>query len=76
MSIENLPVGTNVFAFSRARTDRGIEYSFESRDGGWNLVLKGKTLPGAKYYLNDRPVAFTSAGIRMSGRKNHVRVIP
>jgi glycogen debranching enzyme len=75
MSIENLPVGTNVFSFSRAKTSRGIEYGFEARDTGWNSVLKGNDLPGAKYYLNGSPVAFTSAGIRMSGRKNRVLVV-
>jgi glycogen debranching enzyme len=75
MSIEDLPVGTNTISFSRAKTGRGIEYSVEAKESGWTFVLKGKALPGAKYYLNGRPVAFTSSGIRMSGRKNQVLVI-
>jgi hypothetical protein len=75
MSIEDLPVGTNSVSFSRAKTGRGIEYDVEAKDGGWSFVLKGKALPGARYYLNGRPVAFTSAGIRMSGRRNHVLVV-
>jgi glycogen debranching enzyme len=75
MSIENLPIGTNTVSFSRAKTDRGIEYRVEAKDNGWDFVLKGQELPGAKYYLNGRPVSFTTSGIRMSGRKNHVLVV-
>jgi hypothetical protein len=75
MSIEDLPVGTNSVSFSRAKTDRGIEYGVEARERGWTFVLKGKASPGARYYLNGRPVAFTSSGIRMSGRKNLVLLV-
>ena len=75
MSIDNLPIGTTVVSFSRAKTARGIEYEIEAEDDGWTLVLRGAELSGARYYLNGRPVAFTSAGIRMSGRKNHVLVV-
>jgi glycogen debranching enzyme len=75
MSIENLPVGTTAVSFSRARTARGIEYTFEAKDNGWHFVFWGRALPGAKYYLNGRPVAFDSAGIRMSGRKNRLLVV-
>jgi glycogen debranching enzyme len=74
ISIDDLPIGTNMVSFSRARTGRGIEYGFEARENGWSFVLKGKELPGARYYLNGKPVSFTSSGIRMSGRKNHVLV--
>jgi hypothetical protein len=72
MSIEDLPVGTTKVSFSRAKTGKGIEYTFEAKDDGWHFVFKGKALPRIKYYLNGKPVAFTSAGIRMSGRKNQV----
>jgi hypothetical protein len=75
MSIEDLPVGTTRVSFSRARTGRGIEYGFQVKEDGWNVVLKGRGLPGAKYYLNGKPVSFSSSGIRMSGRKNHVLVV-
>jgi glycogen debranching enzyme len=75
MSIEDLPVGTNLVSFSRARTDRGIEYGFEAKENGWNFVFKGKESPGAKYYVNGRPISLTSSGIRMSGRHNHVLVV-
>jgi glycogen debranching enzyme len=75
MSIQDLPVGTNLISFSRAQTGRGIEYGVESRENGWHFLLKGKELPEAKYYVNGKLVAFTSGGIRMSGRKNHVLVV-
>ena len=75
MSIEELPIGTNLISFSRARTARGIEYDIEAKEEGWHFVLKGKALPGAGYFLNGRPVAFTPSGIRMDGRKNRVLVI-
>jgi len=76
MSIEDLPVGTNLISFSRAKTEKGIEYAIEARERGWKFVLKGKALAGAKYYLNGRPVAPDSTGIRMSGTKNRVLVVP
>ncbi|PYM53227.1 MAG: amylo-alpha-1,6-glucosidase, partial [Candidatus Rokuibacteriota bacterium] len=72
MSVEDLPVGTTRISFSRAKTDKGIEYRFESMDDGWRFVFKGKPPPRSKYYLNGKPVALTSDGIRMSGRKNQV----
>jgi glycogen debranching enzyme len=75
ISIDDLPVGPNLVSFSRARTGRGIEYDFEARQTGWSFVLKGKNLPGARYYLNGRPVSFTGSGIRMSGKRNHVLVV-
>ena len=75
MSIEDLPVGTNLVSFSRAKTGRGIEYRVEAKRTGWSFILKGKASPGAKYYVNGRAVAFTAAGIRMNGRRNHVLVV-
>jgi hypothetical protein len=77
MSIEDLPVGANLISFSRAQTGKGIEYAVEAKESGWRFVLKGKALAdGAKYYLNGRPVVPDSSGIRMSGRKNRVLVVP
>jgi glycogen debranching enzyme len=76
MSIEDLPVGTNLVSFSRAKTARGIEYRIDAKENGWSFILKGKGSPGATYYVNGRPVAFTAAGIRMSGRRNRVVVAP
>jgi hypothetical protein len=62
-------------ADARARTARGIEYSFGAKDDGWQLVFKPKFLAHAKYYLNGQPVTPTSRGIRMSGKKNLVVVV-
>jgi glycogen debranching enzyme len=76
MSIEDLPVGTNLISFSRAKTEKGIEYAVEARESGWKFVLKGEALGGAKSYLNGRPVAPDSSGIHMSGTKNRVLVVP
>jgi hypothetical protein len=73
--IEDLPVGGNLLSFSRAKTDRGIEYGIESRDSGWTFVLRAKEVSGAKYHLNGRPVRVTPSGIHMSGRKKHVLVV-
>ena len=73
--IDDLPVGTNLVSFSRARTDKGIEYQVDATQGGWSFVLKGKALPGARYFLNGRPVSFTASGIEMRGRRNHVLVV-
>lgn len=74
VSIENLRVGANTISFSRAKTSKGIEYTVDAKEGGWNFVLRGTEMPGARYYLNGRQVSFTSSGIRMSGRKNHLLV--
>jgi hypothetical protein len=74
--IDDLSVGTNRVSFSRARTGKGVEYGFEGTQSGWSFVLRVKDVPGARYYLNGRPVAFAAAGIRMTGKKNHVLVRP
>jgi glycogen debranching enzyme len=76
MSIEDLPIGTNLVSFSRAKTSRGIEYQVEAKENGWSFVLRGNALAGAKHYLNGRPVSLTSSGIRMSGTKSHLLVVP
>jgi hypothetical protein len=72
MSIEDLPVGANLISFERARTEKGIEYRIEGKKRGWRFVLRPDQSPGAKYYLNGKPVTADSSGIRMSGGKNHV----
>jgi len=75
IGIEDLPVGTNLVSFSRSKTDQGIQYNIEAKQNGWHFVLLARALPGARYFLNDRPVAFPSSGIRMGGRKNRVLVV-
>jgi len=76
VSIENLPVGSNTISYSRARTAKGIEYVVNAKEDGWNFVLRGTAMYGAKYYLDGRMVSLDSAGIRMSGRENHLLVVP
>jgi glycogen debranching enzyme len=75
ISISDLPVGTNVISFSRAKTEKGIEYVVDAKQNGWNFVVKGQTTPGARVLVNGREVAGTSSGIPLKGRKNHVLVI-
>jgi hypothetical protein len=75
VSVENLPIGTNTISFSRAKSARGIEYGIDAKDGGWNFVLRIAEVPGARYYLNGRLIAFATAGIRMSGRRNQLLVV-
>ncbi len=75
MSLENLPVGSNVISFSRSRTAAGVIYEISAKENGWSFVLKEQAAPGAQYFLNGRPVnSPQSAGIRMNGRKNRVLV--
>jgi hypothetical protein len=76
MSIEHLPVGTNTISFSRRKTGKGVEFRIDARESGWTFVLRGKAPPGARYYVNGRAAAFTSSGIRMTGRTNRVLAVP
>jgi glycogen debranching enzyme len=76
MSIEDVAVGTNLVSFARAKTTRGIEYNIEAKQDGWSFILKGDLPAGAKYHVNGKPVSFSPSGIRMSGRRNQVLVVP
>jgi hypothetical protein len=75
MSIDALPIGSNVVSFSRAKAKSGVEYDFAGAADDWTFVLKVPEVPGAKYYLNGKPVPFTVSGIRMQGRRNQVLVV-
>jgi glycogen debranching enzyme len=74
MRIADLPVGSNVISFAARREAKGIEYTFDSKDASWTLVLQDST-PGATYHLNGKPVAASGEGIRMTGRRNRVLVV-
>jgi hypothetical protein len=45
IAIEDLPGGTTMVSFSRARTTKGIEYRIEAKHDGWNFILKGRGVP-------------------------------
>ena len=60
---------------SGSKTSRGIEYRVRTAEGGWNFVLKGAAIPGAKYYLNGRAVSFPASCIPMSRKENLVLVV-
>ena len=74
MSIEALPIGTNLVSFSRARTAEGVAYDIEAKEDGWSFVLRDPALPNSRYSLNGRPIDSSPAGIRMQGRKNRVLI--
>ena len=76
ISIEDLPVGNTLMSFSRARTARGVEYTVAARDTGWKFRLKEVALPGARFFLNGKPVSAPGGEIALSGRKNHLLVVP
>ncbi|HEX6433767.1 MAG TPA: hypothetical protein VFZ87_05980, partial [Gemmatimonadales bacterium] len=75
LSIEDVPVGSNLISFSREKTRRGVGYTIGSKAAGWNFVLKGIAVPGATYYLNGKPVSLPAGGLRMSGPKNQVLIV-
>ena len=75
ISIADLPVGTNVISFSRAKTEKGIEYVVRAKQDGWNFVVKGKAFPGARYYVNGAEVAATPSGFQLKGKKNQVLIV-
>ena len=66
IGIEDLPVGSNRFSFSRRRTERGIEYSVSGKEKGWTVVVKPDAGPEVDYFLNGQPVKFNSSGIRIT----------
>jgi glycogen debranching enzyme len=74
ISIEDLPIGSNLISFSRVRTGEGVVYEIEAREDGWSFVLREKALPNTKYFLNGRPTIPSPSGIRMKGKKNRVLI--
>jgi glycogen debranching enzyme len=74
ISIEDLPIGTNLVSFSRTRTGEGVIYDIEAKENGWSIVLREAALPNSRYFLNGRPTDSSASGIRMEGRKNRVLI--
>ena len=74
MSIEALPVGTNTISFAWVETARGAEYSIEAEQDGWTFTVEVPA--GGTYYLNGAQVTPTADGIRMSGTRNQLLVVP
>ena len=74
MSVEDLPIGTDLVSFSRAKTAKGVIYDIESKENGWTFFLQDPAAPGSRYFLNGRPVPASPSGIRMSGKKNQVLI--
>jgi glycogen debranching enzyme len=74
ISIEDLPVGTNVVSFSRGRTEKGIVYDIDSKEDGWTFILKAGGSATAKYFLNGKPIHASASGIRVGGKSNRVLI--
>src|SRR5258708_38318761 len=74
ISIQDLPIRTNLVSFSRTRTGKGVIYDIEAKENGWSFVLREPALPNSRYFLNGRPANSSSSGIRMEGRKNRVLI--
>jgi glycogen debranching enzyme len=74
ISVEDLPVGTNLVSFSRTRTEKGVIYDIEGRENGWRFVLREKGSPNARYFLNGKPTNPSSSGVQMGGRTNEVLI--
>jgi hypothetical protein len=74
LSIDDLPIGTNLVSFAGARTPKGMEYTIESQDSGWTFELQPADSAGARYYLNGKSISPGSAGIRMNGKRNQVLI--
>ncbi len=75
ISIANLPIGTNLIAFSRARTAGGVVYDVAATDGGWSLVLREPARRNTRYFLNGKLIRPSSSGIRMQGTSNRVLIV-
>jgi hypothetical protein len=67
-------VGTNRISFARARTDGGIEYRIDGKESGWRFVLREKSVPGARYSLNGKPISPDSTGVTMTERQNRLLI--
>jgi glycogen debranching enzyme len=74
VSIEDLPVGTNLISFSRARTEKGVLYEVAAKERGWTFILRTRASPATKYFLNGKPIPAPASGIRMNGTRNRVLI--
>ncbi|HXS21146.1 MAG TPA: GH116 family glycosyl hydrolase [Steroidobacteraceae bacterium] len=75
ISIRDLPVGSNLISFSRARSGNRVSYEIDARRSGWSFILRERAASGARYFLNGNPIRPASSGILMHGTKNRVLVI-
>lgn len=74
ISIENLPVGSNVISLSRTKTSKGIEYSLNGSESNWKMILKLKDSLGTKYSLDGKEVPFSPSGFVMNETTNHLLI--
>jgi hypothetical protein len=74
ISIEDVPVGTNLISFSRTRTEKGVLYDIEAKERGWTFILRTRASPTTKFFLNGEPTPASASGIRMSGTENRLLI--
>jgi glycogen debranching enzyme len=74
ISIQDLPVGTNLISFSRTKTEKGASYDIEAKEPGWTFVLRTRASPAMKFFLNGEPTQASASGIRMSGTEDRVLI--
>jgi glycogen debranching enzyme len=74
ISIEDLPVGTNLISFSRTRTEKGVLYDIDAKENGWSFTLKAGASAAARYFLNGKAIQPPASGIRMEGKRNRVLI--
>jgi glycogen debranching enzyme len=74
VSIQNLPVNSNLISFSKTESTKGIDYSLKATESNWKMILKIKDSPGAKYFLNEKEVPFSTTGFQMTQTTNHLLI--
>jgi len=74
ISIEQLPIGTNLISFSLTRAGDAVTYDLQAKEDGWSFVLQPNASPGARYFLNGKATTPSAARIRMTGRKNRLLI--
>jgi glycogen debranching enzyme len=74
ISIQDLPVGTNLISFSRTKTEKGVSYDIEAKQPGWTFILRTRASPASRFFLNGKPTSASASGIRMSGTENRVLI--
>jgi Bacterial alpha-L-rhamnosidase 6 hairpin glycosidase domain len=74
VSIEQLPIGTNLISLSLTRAADAVTYELQAKEDGWSFVLKPNGSPDARYFLNGKPTAPSASGIRMTGKKNRLLI--
>lgn len=74
ISIEDLPIGTNLISFARARTPEGVNFDIRAKENGWSFILRAGSSSNSKILLNGKAIDPSPSGVRMYGKKNRVLI--